>query len=117
MKTSGEQAADGDQAAQPGTPAWSASRTRRTRRRVGRAHLLARTAAARSSTRSSARSTSAGMSTKRQRAGQERRDGLLVGRVQGAGREPAGEAGRAREREAAERLGVGRLERQRERAA
>ena len=98
-----EQAADGDQAAQPGTPAASASRT------VARAAASASRTCSRALSgspehASSARSTSAGMSTKRQRAGQERRDGLLVGRVQGARREAAGEAGRAGQREAAERL-------------
>ena len=49
-------------------------------------------------------------------AGEEGRDGLLVGGVQGARREAARLAGGARERQAAERLGVRRLEREREAA-
>ena len=102
--------------AQPGTPAASAcahaSHAPRHRRRAP-----ARSALSGSLEQvSSARSTSAGMSTKRQRPARNAAtaSSSAAFRAQGAS-PPARPAARAR-REAAERLGVGGLERERERA-
>ena len=79
---------------------------------VGLEHLLERRERGADRRASSARSTSASMSRNAAAAGHERRDRLLVGGVQRARREPARLARGAREREAAEHLGVGRLEAQ-----